>query len=337
MHFDEGKATEACEFFPKCLRHSKGKWANKPFDLTPAQMFIMWNVFGWVREETGLRRFTRAHNEVGRKFGKSQAASGVTLKQGTMDWPADPGAEIYLCATKEEQARTQTFRECQRMVRSSPFLSKRCKVQAKQIVVYPHDKFQPDSVIRPIGNDSDSSDGFDQSGAILDELHAYQKRHKEFYERMTTAGGAREQELIWVWTTAGNDKSETWLELREIAVRTLEGVETGEAVNDHIFAFIACIDDDDDPLNMDIDSQEFIDVMMKANPNMPHTPRPDYIRQQARDALKQPDRTEQVLEISRKRPCKQFGAAVSGRIAEEICQKSASNARRFDGWIRPWA
>lgn len=218
----------------------------------------------------------------------SETASGITLKQGTMDDPPDAGAEIYLCATKEEQARTQTFRQCTRMVAKSPFLKKRCKVQAKQIVVHPHDPFQPDSVIRPIGNDSDSSDGFDQSGAILDELHAYQKRHKEFYERMTTAGGAREQELIWIWTTAGSDKSETWIELREIAVRTLESVETGEPINDHIFAFIACIDEDDDPLSMDIESDEFIEVMRKANPNMPDTPKPDYIRQQARDALNSP-------------------------------------------------
>jgi len=250
-------------------------------------MFIVWNVFGWMRAD-GLRRFTRAHNEVARKFGKSELASGFALKQGTFDDPSDPGAEIYLCATKEEQAKTQTYQQCKRMVRASPFLRNRIKVQAKGMFVLPDDVFQPDAIIRPVGNNSDSSDGFDLSGAILDELHAYQKAHQDFYERMTTAGGSREQELVSVFTTAGSDKSSTWLELRDIAVRTLESVETKEAVNDHIFAFIACIDDDDDPLSMDFESQEFFDVMKKANPNMPTTPKLEYIKQQAQEGLASP-------------------------------------------------
>jgi phage terminase large subunit-like protein len=287
LRLDVAKATEACRFFPECLRHSKGKWAGKPFELSDSQAFIVWNVFGWVRE-SGLRRFTRSHNEVGRKWGKSELAAGISLKQGTFDDPADPGAEIYLCATKEEQAKTQTFRQICRMVKRSPFLLSRMKVQAKQIVVSEKDVFQPDSVIRPVGNDSDTSDGYDLSGAILDELHAYQKRHQDFYERMTTAGGSREQELVSIFTTAGNDKSETWLELRKVAEQALESVETGEPIYDHLFVFIACLDEDDDPLSMDFDSPEFERTMRKANPNMPVTPNLDYIKRQAQDALASP-------------------------------------------------
>lgn len=283
LTFDEGRATEACEFFPAVLCHSKGQWAGKPFQLTPCQTFIVWNIFGWMKEN-GLRRFTRAHNEVARKFGKSELASGAALKQGSFDDPADIGAEIYLCATKEDQAKTTTFRQCCRMVQRSEFLRLRIRAQVKALTVSSKDPFQADSTIRPIGSDSNSSDGFDASGAVLDEVHAYQRRHQGFYERMTSAGGSRQQELVTVWTTAGDDKSELWLEIREMAVRALESVESREPVNDHIFAFIACIDEDDDPLSLDEDSPEFERMMVKANPNMPVTPRLDYLKQQAREA-----------------------------------------------------
>ena len=79
LYLDERKATEACEFFPSCLQHSKGEWAGRQFVLTPSQTFIAWNVFGWQREG-GVRRFTRAHIEVARKGGKSEFASGVALR-----------------------------------------------------------------------------------------------------------------------------------------------------------------------------------------------------------------------------------------------------------------
>jgi phage terminase large subunit-like protein len=68
-------------------------------------------------------------------------------------------------------------------------------------------------------------------------------------------------------------------------VRALEAVETGQHI-DHLFAFIACADSEDlDVLfDLDADSEEFVRVVRKANPNYPITPTRAYIRKQFLDA-----------------------------------------------------
>ena len=279
LYFDHDSAARACAFFPATLRHSKGTWAGKPFHLTPSEVFIIYSVWGWRVTATKARRFSEALVMVARKWGKSEIASGCALRHATCDDPLDPGAEVYLAATKEDQVRKTTFQQCTRMVNKSSFLSRRIQVGKKALVVHDNDKLQPGSAIYPIGSDSNTSDGFDCSAAILDELHAWQKFHEGFYERMTTGGGSREQELVWFFTTEGDDKSELLKSIKESAVRALESVETRRFDSgEHIFAFIAQIDDDDHPFECEADSPELEVMVRKANPNYPTTPRPHYIR-----------------------------------------------------------
>ena len=287
FYFDERIAAESCVFFPATLRHTKGEWAGKPFHLSDSQKFITWCLFGWRKKSNDCRRFNRALIEVSRKWGKSEWASGITLKLGTFDEPLEPGAEVYLAATKEDQVRGTTFLQCKRMVEKSPGLRRIVDVFNKSITTTPTSP-QPDAFIKPIGSDSNTSDGFDLHGAILDELHAWQKHQQGFYERMTTAGGSRRQELVCFVTTAGDDRSELYIRLHDYFVRVLESVETGDVVSDHHFAFIACLDEGDDPLAHENSSTEFRDMMSKANPNYPMTPKHDYLAQQANEARENP-------------------------------------------------
>ena len=88
------------------------------------------------------------------------------------------------------------------MVKANSWLRSRITVKVKRMIVKDTDEYQPGSVITPIGSDSSTSDGFDTSAAVLDELHAWRKYHHEHYEKMTTAGGSRRQEVVWFFTTA---------------------------------------------------------------------------------------------------------------------------------------
>lgn len=285
--WEPARAERGCSFFPLVLRHTKGEWYRKPFELTPSQAFILGSVHGW-RRPSGLRRFTRAYCEVGRKYGKSEVGAGCALQMGVYDDPVEPGAWINLCATKEDQVRDTTFGQAVKMVEASPWLRSKIQTKVKRLIVSKEDLYQPNSVITPVGSDSTSSDGFDTSGAVLDELHAWRKHHHELYSKMTTAGGSRRQELVWFWTTAGDDKSELWLEVRQQFVAVLEAAETDEIVADHLFGFIACIDTDDEPLDLDLNDgkqyAEFERIMTKSNPNYPLTPKPDYLRERAMEA-----------------------------------------------------
>ena len=297
FYFDIEKATRGCSFFPAALRHSKGKWAGKPFELTDSQTFVTAMLDGWRREEDKYRRFTRALIEVARKWGKSEYASGQALKLGTFDEPFEPGADVYLCATKEDQVRKTTFKQCCNMVNRSPSLSSRLKVQTNAIIAGPTDPYQPNSYIYPIGSDSATSDGFDVHGAILDEIHAWMKHHQGLYDKMTTADGARDQPLVAFFTTAGNDKSELWIRIRAFFVRCLESVLTGNVVSDEHFAFIACADETDKPFALyeSGDNEELEKVVRKANPNYPTTPTKRYVKTRMSEGVDDPLERNKVI------------------------------------------
>jgi phage terminase large subunit-like protein len=69
IRFDEVAAMRCISFF-SILKHSKGEFSGKRFELEPWQMFIVWVLFGWKRLD-GSRRFRYAYVEVARKNGKA--------------------------------------------------------------------------------------------------------------------------------------------------------------------------------------------------------------------------------------------------------------------------
>ncbi len=264
LFFDARAACHAIEFF-RFLRHSKGEWAGAVVELQPWQQFRIGSVFGWMREdpETGevLRRFRTAYNEVARKNGKSTEAAGIGLYM--LDADGEPGAEVYSAATKRDQARI-VWDEAARMVERSPALRKRVNVlrgRGNMHILETHSKFEP------LGADVDGLDGLNIHCAIIDELHAH--RTREVWDVLETATGARRQPLIWAITTAGFNRDSICYELREYSVQVLEGL----VQDDNWFAYIATIDEGDDPFDES--------CWVKANPNLGISVKLDDMRQLA--------------------------------------------------------
>lgn len=247
LWFDEKRAERSLRLY-QFLRHSKGKWAGKPLELSGWQAFILWSVFGWKRAD-GTRRFRTAYVEVARKNGKSTFSAGVGIELLLCDGEA--GAEVYTAATKKDQARI-VHGEATRMVKASPALRQRIRVGRDNLCVE-----GSDSKFEPLGADGDTLDGLNVSGAIIDELHAHKSRL--VWDVIETATGARTQPLIWAITTAGHDQQSICWEIRDYCVKALEGTFGAEAC-DATFAYIATIDKDDDWT----DERCWI----KANPNL---------------------------------------------------------------------
>lgn len=269
-YFDAKEADEVCNFFPLALRHSKGaKFAGMPFELQPWQVFTKWVLFGWKRCADDTRRFRRAHISIARKNGKSTDAAGLGLYGLTCD--GEPGAEVYVSATKKDQAKC-VFEEAERMREASPALSRLIKSHVNNLFIDApglHGFFRPTSSDKPL-------DGPNPHFVIFDELHAWKEVHRKFYNTMVTGGGARTQPLQLTITTAGDDKSLIWLE----EYKHCKGVVLGDFEDDSIFVYIAEIDDDDDPLDES--------CWIKANPNLGVSVSMDYMRQQAKDAVNKP-------------------------------------------------
>ena len=157
-------------FFPAALKHTKGKMAGKPFHLAPFQQFTMYNLFGWKSVETGYRRINTVYDKRAKKNGKSAEMAGLAL--GIMLLDKESSAEVYIGATKEEQAKI-------------------CWDQAAAFIAHPQYKstflenfgfrklqkeiqFTPlDSKMRPLGGDSKTQDGINAHLSIIDEYHAH--------------------------------------------------------------------------------------------------------------------------------------------------------------------
>jgi len=163
LHFDRAAAEHAIKFFG-FLKHSKGEWAGKPFELSGWQQFVLWCVFGW-KQANGLRRFRIGYIEVPRKNGKTTLLAGIALYLMTAD--GEPGAEVYSAATKRDQAKL-SWGEAVRMVKASPGLSRMIqhwRASDTLTIEATASKFQP------LGADADTMDGLNVHGALIDELH----------------------------------------------------------------------------------------------------------------------------------------------------------------------
>lgn len=245
LRFDVTAAQHVLDFF-SFLRHSKGEWSGQVITLEPWQQACLWVLFGWLRAD-GTRRFRTSYWEVARKNGKSTLAAGVGLY--LMIGDGEPGAEVYSAATKRDQARI-THAEAARMVKKSPTLRKRVLCfRDKLHIAHTATKFEP------LGRDADSMDGLNVHGAIVDELHAH--KSDEVWGVLETATGSRRQPLLFGITTAGFDQTSFCFELRDYAIKVLEG---GSVQDDAFFAVIFTLDAGDDWA----DERNWV----KANPNL---------------------------------------------------------------------
>lgn len=272
-------ADRAVGFFHKYLRHTKGKWAKKPFVLLPWESEqIIRPLFGRLLPNSvdedhphGLRQYRRGWVEVAKKSGKSELAAGIGLKALFAD--DEPMAEVYIGATDRDQAGL-IFSAASRMVRMSPELNKRCTIlkSTKRIIVT--EGAQAGSILEALAADADSADGLSPSCLLLDEVHRYKDR--EFYDTLIRSTAAREQPITVVFTTAGTDpESMAWTE-HEYARQVLEGI-----IDDpEMLAVIWSA-----PSHLDIQDPEF---WRAANPSIGHTVAVSYFMAESKKAAEDP-------------------------------------------------
>lgn len=191
--YDPVKGNHAIEFVENYCRHSKGAMGGKPFLLELWQKALVAATFGMVHKIDGTRKYQEVMLVVGRKNGKSTLAAAIGLYLQIAD--GEPGAEVYACATKKDQAKI-IWLEAKRMVKKSPALRKRMKTLVAEI----NSDFN-DSFFRPLGRDSDSLDGLNVHGALLDEIHAWQDQN--LYDVIVDGTSSREEPLVFITTTAG--------------------------------------------------------------------------------------------------------------------------------------
>jgi len=272
LYFDKNAAQLVIDFFG-LLKHSKGEWAGQTIELEPWQQFIVWVLFGWKRKGTGVRRFRTAYIEVARKNGKSTLGAGIGLYLLVAD--GEPGAEVYTAATKRDQARI-SHSEATRMTKASPPLRKRITIHRDKLFVD-----GTANLFKPLGADSDTMDGLNVHGAIIDELHAHKTR--DTWDVLDTATGSRRQPLIFAITTSGFNRQSVCWEQHEYTEKVLSGT----IEDDTWFGIIFTLDQDAEDADAG-DQWDDEDAWPKANPNLGVSKKWDDMRRKARKASEMP-------------------------------------------------
>lgn len=188
------------EFIENYCRHSKGKMGGKPVILELWEKAMLATIFGFINIE-GIRKYQFAELIIAKKNGKSLLSSCVGLYLQVGDGEAGP--EVYSVATKKDQAKI-IWQESKRMVKKSPTLRKRIKTLVSEM-----DSEFNDGVFKPLASDSDSLDGLNVHGALMDEIHQW-KNGKALYDIIADGVTAREQPLIFVTTTAGTIREDIY-------------------------------------------------------------------------------------------------------------------------------
>lgn len=266
-HYDKQKADYAVAFI-ECLKHTKGTWAGKPFQLIDWQERIIRDLFGIVKEN-GYRQFNTAYIEIPKKMGKSELAAAVALLLCCGD--GEQRAEVYGCAADRQQA-TIVFDVAADMVRMSPALKKRVKIlgSQKRIIFHPTNSFY-----QVLSAEAYSKHGFNIHGVVFDELHTQPNR--KLFDVMTKGSGdARMQPLYFLITTAGMDTNSICYETHQKAKDILEG----RKVDQTFYPVIYGADENDDWTDPE--------VWKKANPSLGITVGMDKVKAACESARQNP-------------------------------------------------
>lgn len=230
--FDEEKAEDIIELANK-LTIAEGE-GNEQFTCAGFQEFILGSLFGWVHKETGKRRFTDSYVQVARQQGKSVLNAILGIKCCNFD--NYNYGQIYCTATKADQARI-VLKEIIKFINADNDLKELFDIKDYKNEITGK---ITNTVIRALGRDTHTIDGFRPYLGIVDEYHA----HKDNQMYKLLKGGTRKlkQSLISVITTAGFNLNAPCYDLYKYCRRVLRGID----VNERQFIYIAQMDEKDD-------------------------------------------------------------------------------------------
>ena len=224
-YYDNRRGNHVIEFAENFCHHSKGKCGGKPVILELWEKAMLAAMFGFVDIE-GYRQYQQVLLIVGKKNGKSLLASVVGNYLLTADNEAGP--EVYAVATKRDQAKI-IWMEAKRMVKKSAALQKRVRTLVGELAC----DFN-DGTFKPLASDSNSLDGLNVHGALMDEIHQWQQG-RALFDIIADGTTAREQPMIFITSTAGVIREDLYDEKYEEAERVINGWEDPGGYHDDRF------------------------------------------------------------------------------------------------------
>lgn len=308
LEFRREKAERGVKFF-RMLRHFKGAASGRAFVLERWQEFIVANLLGWYRKESGYRRYTSAYVEVSRKNGKTALMAGLSLYFLLAD--GEDGAEVDLAANSREQAKI-AFEFCQKYARGLDPKGRDLEVLRNTIRMD-----STDGSIKVFATDTTKLDWFNASVGLIDEYHS--AKTSAVRDVVKSSMGMRENPMLLTITSAGFDRTLPCYRLRSVCTEILQGLKE----DDSMFAMIFALDEGDDWRDPK--------VWRKANPNLGVTVLEKYLHEQVNSAVNNPQEEVGV----RTKNLGEWLTTSSVWIPERIVEK-ATGPVNFEDFSEAW-
>lgn len=251
---------------------------NKPFILEPWQKFIVYNLLGFYRKGTKLRRYNEAFIMVPRKNGKTPFMSAFGFAMGILERAS--GSKIYIVAATVRDAM-QSFNFLKHNVNN-------WNDEGFRIL----DNNQAHSIEKKFTDGSSvyvealvARDSIVGNVNILDELHQY--KSAQTYLRMKKAQKAYSNKLTIGITTAGDSMNSFGYEHMRYCQRILDK----QVKDEQMFVYIAKADEGPGGY-VDFTNPK---VHEMANPNYGVTIRPEDILQDSLQAQNNPQNRKEFL------------------------------------------
>lgn len=227
FHFDSGIANKRIQFIEKYCKQPSGD-IGKPLHLELFQKARLQALFGFV-DDNDLRQYNECLIIEGRKNGKTTETAAVELTLLIADKEGSP--QIYNLATMLEQAKLG-FNAAHKMIMQDETL--RDFIRKRAADLYCDANF---GYIKALASNTNSLDGLDVHGAVIDELAAIKDR--DLYDLIKQAMGSRKQPLLFCITTNGYVREGIFDAQYEYATNVLNGT----VRNKRFLPFIYELDD----------------------------------------------------------------------------------------------
>src|SRR5574344_695242 len=255
FHFDFDIANKHINFIEKFCKLPSGN-IGEPLKLELFQKARLQALFGFV-DDNNLRQYNEFLIIKRRKNDKTTETAAVEIDLLINDKEGAP--QIYNLATMLEQAKLG-FNAAHKMIMQSPELAKWVRKRASDLYCAINYGF-----IKALASNSNSLDGLDVHGAVIDELAAIKDR--DIYDLIKQAMGARKQPLLFCITTNGFIRESIFDAQYEYASHVIDG-----SIKDNRFLpFVYELDN--------IDEWDKEECWVKANPGLGTVKSKDYLRQ----------------------------------------------------------
>lgn len=271
FHFDYEIAKRHTDFIEKFCKLPSGNIGER-LKLELFQKARLQALFGFV-DDNNLRQYNECLIIEGRKNGKTTETAAVEIDLLINDKEGAP--QIYNLATMLDQAKLG-FNAAHKMIMQNPTLSKWIRKRAADLYCSINFGF-----IKALASNSNSLDGLDVHGAVIDELAAIKDR--DIYDLIKQAMGARQQPLLFCITTNGFVRDSIFDAQYEYASHIIDG----SIKNDRFLPFIYELDN--------INEWEDEECWIKANPGLGTVKSREYLRQMVEKAKDDPSFKPTVL------------------------------------------